>query len=94
MVKGEKAREEYLTQLMIFLEKQNEEVLRIATNSFCFPIVEDGVELFVRVKVEIPKGGKNNPFNGYELAEEYKELAEERKQRAKAREEKSNGEKN
>jgi hypothetical protein len=91
MTKGEKSRENYLTQLMIFLEKQNEEVLRIATNSFCFPVTEDGAELFVRVKVEIPKGSKNEPFDGYELAEEYKELAEERKQRAKAKEEKNNG---
>lgn len=70
---------------MEFLKVQNEEVLRIATNSFCFPVTENGAELFVRVKVEIPKGNKVEPFDGYELAEEYKELAEERKQRAKGK---------
>lgn len=91
MAKGEKTREKYLKQLIDYFIEQDEEVIQIASNSFCFPVVEGQDEMFVRVKVEIPKGSKNEPFDGYAMGEDYEILVEQRKAKAKAKEKKSDG---
>lgn len=90
MAKGEKTREKYLKRLMEYFIEQDEEVIQIASNSFCFPVVEGQDEMFVRIKVEIPKGSKTESFDGYAIGEDYKILIEQRKARVKAKKKKKN----
>ena len=49
-----------------------DDVMLIDSNQFCFPLVGvNGTELYARITVSIPTGAKGEPFNGYELAQDY-----------------------
>ncbi len=78
---------EYMNLVRKALEDNGEQVLEIASNAYAFPIVDkDGNDLFIRVKVEIPKGSKDEPFDGYAMEEDYRlkqaEKAEKEKKKA------------
>lgn len=82
-------RNEYLNFVSKALADNGEEVLEIASNAFCFPVVDkEGNDLFVRIKVEIPTGSKDEPFDGYALQEDYKIHLAEKAEKAKANAEK------
>ena len=77
-------RNEYMELIEKALEANGEEVLKIGTNAFCFPIVDkDGNDLFIRVKVEIPKGSKDEPFDGYAMKEDFELKEAERAEKAR-----------
>lgn len=79
-------RTEYLNLIEKALIDNGEEVLEIATNAFCFPIVDqDGNDLFIRVKVEVPTGSKDEPFDGYAMQEDYLLSLEKKREKEKAK---------
>lgn len=90
-VEREIERTKYLEKIANFLSECNEEVLRVKSNEICFPIVGcEGNEDFIVVTVKVPTGANKGlePYDGYEMAEEYsRSLAEkEEKARQKAKE--------
>ena len=72
-------RERYLTAIMSYFT--DEDFGRIASNSFNFPIVEDGEEGWVEIVVKVPKYDGDE---GYALREEYEMKCKERVEKAKA----------
>ena len=71
--------ERYLTAIMSYFT--DEDISRIASNSFNFPIVEDGEEGWVEIVVKVPKYDGDE---GYALREEYEMKCKERAEKAKA----------
>lgn len=68
----EVVRVQYMNLVRSALEANGEDVLDIASNAFCFPVVDsEGNDLYIRVKVEIPKGSKDEPFDGYAMRDDY-----------------------
>ena len=83
----EMKRVEYMELVKKALLENGEDVLEIASNAICFPIVDkDGNDLFIRIKVEVPKGSKDEPFDGYAMQDDYRlkvaEKAEKEKKKA------------
>ncbi len=73
-----------LNDLRDYLESKGNDVLTISNTEICFPIVlEDSTEAFSTVKVSIPKGSKNEAFDGYVAAENFR-IDTERKMKEKA----------
>jgi 2-methylcitrate dehydratase PrpD len=65
----------------------------IASNSFNFPVVaDDGEEGWVEIVVKVPKGAKDEEYDGYALREDFtkktKEAAEKKAERARVAAEK------
>ena len=86
------AREAVMTEALARFSEAYDDVMLIESNQFCFPIVGDnGSELYAKVTVSIPTGSKGEPFNGYELAQDYVFRCEEAEAKAKARAEKKKG---
>lgn len=67
-------RGEVAQQLMEYLVSCGEDALLTAHNEFMFPSLDaEGNELFVVVKVTIPRGEQGGePYDGYAAAENYK----------------------
>ena len=87
MAKGDITRNFYLEAITKALTANGEQVLSIASNAICFPcVIEDGDEAFIKVVVSIPKGSKDEPFDGFAEADDYEfrkaEKAEKQKQKA------------
>ena len=63
----------------------------IASNSFNFPVVaEDGEEGWVEIVVKVPKGTKDEEYDGYGRREQYEiDLKEKAEKKAKAEEAKA-----
>lgn len=70
-------RERYLSAIMSYFT--DEDIGRIASNSFNFPIVEDGEEGWIEIVVKIPKDDE-----GYAKREEYTMKCKEKIDKAKA----------
>ena len=92
-VERELLREKYLEKLIDFL-KGDEDVLRVKSNEIAFPVVGcNDSEDFIVITVKVPTGANKGtePYDGYELAEEYerkfkeKELKKTAKELAKAK---------
>ena len=63
-----------------------DDVMLVKSNKFCFPLVGcEGSELYAEVTISIPKGAKGEPYNGYELAQDYAFKVEEDKRKAAER---------
>ena len=74
-------RERYLSAIMSYFT--DEDIGRIASNSFNFPIVEDGEEGWVEIVVKVPK---ETGDEGYGKREEYTlKIKERRKSEGKCR---------
>lgn len=87
MANGDVTRNFYLDLITKALAAYGEQVLDIASNAICFPCVkEDGDEAFIKVVVSIPKGAKDEPFDGFAQAEDWKFRKAEKAEKAKARE--------
>lgn len=82
MINANIAREKFTTQLMTFMREQGEDVGKVATNEFNFPIVIDDEEGWIEVLVRVPK----TDF-GFERREEFEWKEVERKEKEKMREE-------
>ena len=65
---------QYLTDLIKYYTDIGEDVLRIKSNEIALPVVDrEGNEDFIKIVVSIPTGANKGtePFDAYELAEEY-----------------------
>lgn len=83
---NDKFRQEVLSRYMDTLIHDGEDVLQIATNKICFPFVnENGNDEWLTITFSVPTGSRSNePFDGYEQADEF----QEKQEKAKIREEK------
>lgn len=94
-VEREILRNEYLeTIIRNFLEK-DEQVLRVKSNEIAIPVVGcEGNEDFIVITVKVPTGANKGtePYDGYELAEDY-EMKIVEKERKKVEAEKKKAEK-
>ena len=82
----------YLTNLIAYYTEAGEEVLRIKSNEIAIPVVDkEGNEDFIKIVVSIPTGANKGtePFDAYELAEEYQMKVEEKAKQKKETEEKN-----
>ena len=80
-------REKFTEMFMAYMMEKGEDVGQVASNTFNFPVVQDGEEGWVEVVVKVPKSD-----DGYEKRVEYKmkekEKAEEREKKAKEKKKK------
>jgi hypothetical protein len=72
-------RERYLSAIMSYFT--DEDIGRIASNSFNFPIVEGDEEGWVEIVVKVPK---ETGDEGYDKREEYTLKVKEKEEKAKA----------
>lgn len=87
MAKGDITRNFYLSKISEMLSNDGEQVLSIASNAICFPCVtETGDEAFIKIVVSIPKGAKDEPFDGFAEAEDWAFKLTEKAEKAKAKE--------
>ncbi len=74
-VEREILRNEYLDKIIESMVNLNEDVLRVKSNEIAIPVVGcEGNEDFIVVTVKVPTGANKGlePYDGYELAEDYK----------------------
>lgn len=87
-IEREKLREGYLNSLIYYFSKE-EEVLRVKSNEIAIPVVGcEGNEDFIVITVKVPTGANKGtePYDGYELAEEYKMKTIEKERKRKEKE--------
>ena len=94
-VEREILREEYLKSIIDSFLAKDEEVLRVKSNEIAIPVVGcEGNEDFIVITVKVPTGANKGtePYDGYELAQDYEmklaEKEEKAKQKAKEKEKK------
>jgi hypothetical protein len=94
-VERELLREEYLKTIITSFLDRDEEVLRVKSNEIAIPVVGcEGNEDFIVVTVKVPTGANKGtePYDGYEMAQDYEmkiaEKEEKAKQKAKEKEKK------
>ena len=90
-VEREILRNEYLEAIILnFLEK-DEQVLRVKSNEIAIPVVGcEGNEDFIVITVKVPTGANKGlePYDGFELAEDYEMKLAEKERKAKENAEK------
>ena len=82
-------RTKYVDTLVELMLYNNEEVLRVKSNEIALPVVGcEGNEDWIVITVKVPTGANKGlePYDGYEMAEEYqmKLKEKERKEKEKA----------
>ena len=90
-VERELLREEYLTAIINGLLDRDEQVLRVKSNEIAIPVVGcEGNEDFIVVTVKVPTGANKGtePYDGFELAEDYEMKLAEKERKAKENAEK------
>lgn len=73
-VEREFLRENYLNNIITYFTNADEEVLRVKSNEIAIPVVGcEGNEDFIVITVKVPTGANKGlePYDGYELAEDY-----------------------
>lgn len=80
LANANKIRAKVLEAIMAYFVEADEDCGQIASNSFNFPIVEDGEEGWVEIVIKIPKEDE-----GYEKREEYKLKCQKKVEDAKAK---------
>ena len=94
-VERELLREDYLKQIIENFLDKDEQVLRVKSNEIAIPVVGcEGNEDFIVVTVKVPTGANKGlePYDGFELAEDY-EMKIAEKERKKIEVEKKKAEK-
>ena len=89
-VERELLRTEYLNKIIDFF-RDDEDVLRTKSNEIAFPVVGcEGNEDFIVITVKVPTGANKGtePYDGYELAQEYIMKTKEKERKVKEKEEK------
>ena len=79
LANANKIRVKVLEAIMAYFVEADEDCGQIASNSFNFPIVEDGEEGWVEIAVKIPREDE-----GYEKREEIQMKMKEKEERKKA----------
>ena len=90
-VEREILRNDYLQKIIDCLLSQNEQVLRVKSNEIALPVVGcEGNEDFIVVTVKVPTGANKGlePYDGFELAEDYEMKLKEKERKAKENAEK------
>ena len=90
-VERELLREDYLKQIIESFLNKDEQVLRVKSNEIAIPVVGcDGNEDFIVVTVKVPTGANKGlePYDGFELAEDYEMKLKEKERKAKENAEK------
>lgn len=90
-VERELLREEYLKQIIENFLDKDEQVLRVKSNEIAIPVVGcEGNEDFIVVTVKVPTGANKGlePYDGFELAEDYEMKLAEKERKAKENAEK------
>ena len=86
----EEIRLAYLEKVSSFFQSEDEQVLRVKSNEIAFPVVgSDGSEEFVVITVKVPNGSKDEPYDGYAMAEDYEIHQREKEEKKKAKAEKA-----
>ena len=87
-VERELLREDYLKQIIENFLDKDEQVLRVKSNEIAIPVVGcEGNEDFIVVTVKVPTGANKGlePYDGFELAEDYEmKLAEKERKKLEA----------
>ena len=89
-VEREILRETYLNEIIDYF-RDHDEVLRVKSNEIAIPVVGcEGNEDFIVVTVKVPTGANKGtePYDGYELAEDYEMKLKEKERKAKENAEK------
>ena len=84
-------RARFMALFKTFLEEQGEEVLKVKSNEFAIPTLdEDGNEEFVVITFKVPTGSRDDgeAYDGYGVAQQYAESVAEKAEKAKAEAEK------
>lgn len=90
-VERELLREDYLKQIIENFLDKDEQVLRVKSNEIAIPVVGcEGNEDFIVVTVKVPTGANKGlePYDGFELAEDYEMKLKEKERKAKENAEK------
>ena len=85
-VERELLREDYLKQIIENFLDKDEQVLRVKSNEIAIPVVGcEGNEDFIVVTVKVPTGANKGlePYDGFELAEDYEMKLKEKERKAK-----------
>lgn len=87
-------RAEYVDKIGKFMTENEEDIGMISSNCFNFPIVtEDGEEAWVEVTVKVPKGTKDEEYDGYARREQYQISCQEKADKKAKREAESKAKK-
>ena len=87
-VERELLRAQFLDAVSKFLYEGGEEVLRVKSNEIAIPVVGcEGNEDFLVITFKVPTGANKGtePYDGYELAQDYAHNLEEKEAKAKAK---------
>ena len=87
-VERELIRTKYLEKVAEFLSEIGEDVLRVKSNEIALPVVGcENSEDFLVVTFKVPTGANKGtePYDGYEMAEEYDRKVKEKALKAKER---------
>ena len=90
-VERELLRDGYLKQIIENFLDKDEQVLRVKSNEIAIPVVGcEGNEDFIVVTVKVPTGANKGlePYDGFELAEDYEMKLAEKERKAKENAEK------
>lgn len=90
-VEREILREEYLNAIINSFVEKDEEVLRVKSNEIAIPVVGcEGNEDFIVITVKVPTGANKGlePYDGYEMAQDYEMKVVEKERKAKENAEK------
>lgn len=61
-----------LEKLLAYFDAEGEDVAAIGSNVLNYPTVIDGEECWVEVTVKVPKGTKDEEYDGYGRREDFK----------------------
>ena len=84
-IERELLREDYLKQIIENFLDKDEQVLRVKSNEIAIPVVGcEGNEDFIVVTVKVPTGANKGlePYDGFELAEDYEMKLAEKERKA------------
>lgn len=87
-VEREILRNAYLTEIIEYFS-DHDEVLKVKSNEVAIPVVGcEGNEDFIVITVKVPTGANKGtePYDGYELAEEYERKLKEKELKKKEKE--------
>ena len=90
-VEREILREEYLKSIIESFLNKDEEVLRVKSNEIAIPVVGcEGNEDFIVITVKVPTGANKGlePYDGYEMAQDYEMKIADKERKAKENAEK------
>ena len=81
-----KIRAEVISMLLEMFLARDEDAALIGSNTLNFPTVIDGEEAWVEVTVKVPKGTKDEEYDGYGRREDYRLALEDKADKAAKKE--------